>query len=282
MALKILRTVDEVRKVVSSLHSENKQIGFVPTMGFLHEGHLSLVKESKKNNDITIVSIFVNPTQFGENEDLDSYPRDFERDINLLNQLNTDYVFSPVVSEMYSSDDLTSVYVEKLSSLLCGISRPVHFKGVTTVVAKLINITEADNMYMGEKDFQQLLIINKMVKDMFWRVNVVGCPIVREEDGLAMSSRNKYLSHNEREKAVALYKSLKLAQKLYSEGIKESKQISEAMEKLISDYNGDVEYIKIIDKNSLQDVKTATGNERVVIAVRYGNTRLIDNMNLGS
>lgn len=183
---------------------------------------------------------------------------------------------------MYSSDDLTSVYVEKLSSLLCGISRPVHFKGVTTVVAKLINITEADNMYMGEKDFQQLLIINKMVKDMFWRVNVVGCPIVREEDGLAMSSRNKYLSHNEREKAVALYKSLKLAQKLYSEGIKESKQISEAMEKLISDYNGDVEYIKIIDKNSLQDVKTATGNERVVIAVRYGNTRLIDNMNLGS
>ncbi len=282
MALKLLRTVNEVRKTSMTLHSEGKSIGFVPTMGFLHDGHISLVKESISNNDATIVSIFVNPTQFGENEDLDSYPRDLKRDIDLLNELETDYVFAPDAGEMYSSNDLTNVYVNKLSSLLCGVTRPDHFKGVTTVVAKLINITEADNMYMGEKDYQQLLIIKKMVKDMFWKVNVVGCPIIREEDGLAMSSRNKYLSKKERERAVVLYKSLKFAQKLYSEGIKTTEDIAFKMENLISEHDGKVEYIKIIDKNNLSPVKIATGKERVVIAVRYGNTRLIDNMNLGA
>ena len=281
MGLQILKTVQEVRQVTSKLHSEGKTIGFVPTMGFLHKGHLSLVEESNKNNDVTIVSIFVNPTQFGANEDLDSYPRDLKRDVELLKELKTDYVFAPDTSEMYSENALTSVYVDNLSSLLCGVSRPGHFKGVTTVVAKLINITQADNMYMGEKDFQQLLIIQKMVNDMFWKVNVVGCPIIRENDGLAMSSRNKYLSASERSDAVSLYKSLRLAQSLYSQGIKSVEMIVKNMNDLIYELNGRVEYIKIIDKNTLGEVKTVSGNERVVLAVKYGNTRLIDNMNLG-
>ncbi len=275
--MKIIRSVMEMQKISSVLQGS---VGFVPTMGYLHEGHLALVKCSKRQTDYTIVSIYVNPSQFAPNEDFSSYPRDFESDRKKLEKLEVDYLFFPSDKEMYPNGFKTWVTVEEITKILCGKSRPTHFKGVTTIVNKLINITNADYIFMGEKDYQQLKVIEQMVSDLNMKTQVVGCPIIREYDGLAMSSRNKYLNKEERTRALCLYNSLKLAQKEYKKGETNPNKVKEKMKELILKNDGDIDYIEFVDKETLSSKKALDNNTRVVIAVKIGKTRLIDNMNL--
>ena len=275
--MKVIKSISEMQTIARNLKGS---IGFVPTMGFLHNGHLELVKCSLSKCDTTIVSIYVNPTQFAPNEDFASYPRDFEADREKLERLNVNYLFFPNDKEMYPNDYKTWVEVEKITKILCGKSRPTHFRGVTTIVNKLLNITNADYIYMGEKDYQQLKVITQMVKDLNMKTTVVGCPIVREQDGLAMSSRNKYLNDDERKRALCLFKSLKLAQKLYSENEKDPQKIRNRMINLIKENKGEIDYIEFVDKENLSSKKVLDDDTRVVIAVKIGKTRLIDNMNL--
>lgn len=209
----VVQKIQEMKEIAKKLKKEGKSIGFVPTMGYLHEGHLSLVRLSKQQNDITIMSIFVNPIQFGPNEDYDRYPRDFERDKSLAEKEGVDYIFYPSVEEMYPEDFKTVVSVKKITEIMCGKSRPGHFDGVATVVLKLFNIVNPDRAYFGQKDAQQLAVIKQMVKDLNLDVEIVPCPIVREQDGLAMSSRNVYLSEEERKSATVLYRALNLAKR---------------------------------------------------------------------
>ncbi len=279
---KLIKTINEMKKISKSLKLQNKKIGFVPTMGYLHKGHLSLVECSKKENDITVVSIFVNPTQFGENEDFDKYPRDLERDLKLCEDAGVDYVFAPRASEMYPEGYSTYVIMETLTDKLCGKYRPGHFKGVLTVVNKLFNIVQPDNAYFGEKDYQQLIIIKKMVEDLNMNVNVVGCPIVREEDGLAMSSRNKYLSEEERKSALSLSKALFLAKELFEKGETNPQKLKEEMKKLILSYPlvKEIQYIEIVDPITLEEKQKVEKGDRVLLAVFVGDTRLIDNIKL--
>ena len=274
--MELIKTVSEMQELASRWSGN---VGFVPTMGFLHKGHLSLVKESVKHNSITVVSIYVNPSQFSPNEDLDSYPRDLERDIDLLKSEGVDYVFFPTNQEMYPDGYLTWVEVEEISSILCGKSRSTHFKGVTTIVTKLMNLVHPTSVYMGEKDFQQLTIIKKMVMDLNMPFNIVGCPLIREADGLAMSSRNRYLSKQGRENATALYKSLYFAKDQLSKD-DDSERLSEQMSAIISKAGGEVEYIEFIDPETLKSVKKLHKGVRALLAVRIENTRLIDNMEL--
>lgn len=219
----VVKNIDEMKKICRELRKE-KTIGFVPTMGYLHEGHLSLVRRSKKENDITVVSIFVNPTQFGPNEDYNSYPRNLNRDASLLEKEDVDYVFIPEIEQMYPKDYSTYINEESLSRHLCGRSRPGHFRGVCTVVTKLFNIVKPNRAYFGQKDAQQFRVIRRMVRDLNMDVEVIECPIVREPDGLAMSSRNIYLSTEERNQALALNRSLKIAENLYRSGEKIPKE----------------------------------------------------------
>ncbi len=257
-----------------------KSIGFVPTMGYLHEGHISLVREAKKNNDVTVVSIFVNPTQFAPNEDLDKYPRDFERDKAMLEDEGVDYLFYPSVEAMYPDGFQTYVIVEGLTKVLEGASRPTHFRGVTTVVTKLFNIVKPHRAYFGKKDAQQLIVIRRMVEDLNMGIEVVGMPIVRESDGLAMSSRNKYLSPEERRDAVCLYKALGVAKNLIKSGVKDSKTILSRMRRTIEKYpRARIDYIsinRISDLSELAEIKK--GDTLISLAVFIGSTRLIDNM----
>ena len=274
--LKIIKTVSEMQGYVKSLKKANK-IGFVPTMGYLHKGHLSLVEKSIKENDITIVSIFVNPLQFGKNEDLDKYPRDFERDQNLLSAQGVDVIFFPDFEEIYPEGYKTFVEVKNIGKLYCGATRSNHFKGVTTIVLKLINIINPDFMYMGEKDFQQVFILQQMIKDLNLSVKIVRCPIIREPDGLAMSSRNAYLNGMERKNATCLYNSLILAKNSIKIGEFDPENIRKKMIQLIEKNGGVVEYIAFINKDTFKVEKKVLEKTKILLAVRIGKTRLIDN-----
>ena len=274
--MKIATTVLETRNTVKNWRKEGYTVGLVPTMGFLHEGHASLIKKCREQNDKVVVSVFVNPTQFGPNEDLEAYPRDLEKDKALCESLGADLIFHPEPSEMHQNPK-TYMNIEGLSDNLCGKSRPIHFKGVCTVVSKLFNIVAPDRAYFGQKDAQQLAIIKKMVQDMNFDVEVVGCPIVREEDGLAKSSRNTYLSDEERKAALCLSKSVKKGMEIIKEGIS-AKEVIDEMKKVINqEHLAKIDYVSMVDSLTMEDVETVDRDVLVAMAVYIGKTRLIDN-----
>jgi len=280
LKMRVITKVKEMQKVADELRKEGKIIGVVPTMGYLHEGHLSLIRIAKEKSDVVITTIFVNPLQFAPNEDYDKYPRDLERDVKLAQSAGCDIIFHPSVEEMYPENFLTYVEVEKLTKVLEGEFRPTHFRGVTTVVAKLFNITKPHIAVFGQKDAQQALIIKQMVRDLNFDIEIIVAPIVRESDGLAMSSRNVYLSESERKDATVLYQSLKLAEKLIEESERNSGVIISKMEELIkSKPTAKIDYIAIVDPNTLEKVENLSeGKEYLIaLAVRIGSTRLIDN-----
>ena len=261
-----------------SLRLQGKRIAFVPTMGYFHEGHLALMKEAKKMADCVVVSIYVNPTQFGPKEDFSKYPRDLYRDLKMTESTGVDVIFYPPDKEMYPAGYQTYVDVEKVTKNLCGMSRPGHFRGVTTICNKLFNIVKPHVAVFGKKDFQQFVSIKRMVDDLNMDLQITGLPTVREADGLAMSSRNKYLQKNERPSALTLFRSLKLAQKLYSGGEKKSSVIISKVKKLIKKADcTDIDYVKICGTNTLNDVKEIKSQSIIVLAVKVGKTRLIDN-----
>ncbi|MDH5202523.1 MAG: pantoate--beta-alanine ligase [Nitrospirota bacterium] len=255
-------------------------VGFVPTMGALHEGHISLVRRSKQENDVTVVSIFVNPTQFGPSEDFERYPRDIEGDTEKLKKEEVDIIFVPEISSIYPEGFLTNVKVKKISEKLCGAFRPGHFSGVATVVTKLLNIVKPTRAYFGLKDFQQYVIIRKLVKDLNMEVEIVGCPIVREQDGLAMSSRNAYLDKSQREAAPVVNRCLTEASELIKSGIINVYYIKEFMhEKLLKEPAVSViDYAGVYDPDTLDELSEIKGDTLIAVAVRIGETRLIDNM----
>ena len=274
--MKIATTVLETRNTVKNWRKEGYTVGLVPTMGFLHEGHASLIKKCREQNDKVVVSVFVNPTQFGPNEDLEAYPRDLEKDKTLCESLGADLILHPEPSEMYQNPK-TYMNIEGLSDNLCGKSRPIHFKGVCTVVSKLFNIVAPDRAYFGQKDAQQLAIIKKMVQDMNFDVEIVGCPIVREEDGLAKSSRNTYLSDEERKAALCLSKSVKKGMEIIKEGIS-AKEVIDEMKKVINQEPlAKIDYVSMVDSLTMEDVETVDRDVLVAMAVYIGKTRLIDN-----
>lgn len=276
--MKIVKTIDEVRQIVGQWKKEGLTVGLVPTMGFLHEGHKSLIDKAVSQNDRVVVSDFVNPTQFGEGEDLDAYPRDIERDAALCEEAGASLIFNPEPSEMYFDDCTTYVNIESLSDELCGKSRPIHFKGVCTVVSKLFNIVKPDRAYFGQKDAQQLAIIKRMVRDLNFDIEIVGCPIVREADGLAKSSRNTYLSEEERKAALILSKAVFLGQELAENGETDAEKIVNKMIELISsEPMAKIDYVQAVDAISVKPVKTIEGSVLVAMAVYIGKTRLIDN-----
>lgn len=275
--MKILTTVKEVREYVKSARMAGKTVGLVPTMGYLHEGHASLVKKSVAECDVTIVSIFVNPTQFAPNEDFDAYPRDLEHDVKLLTECGADCVFHPEADEMYFSDATTTIVPDVLSKNLCGKTRPIHFGGVCTVVGKLFNIVTPDKAFFGQKDAQQLAIIKRMVRDLNFPVEVIGCPIIREEDGLAKSSRNTYLNEEERKAALCLSQAVRIGQDMVNSGEKSTRVILDAMIKHIeSEPLAKIDYVQAVD-GSMQDVEEAGEDTLFAMAVYIGKTRLIDN-----
>lgn len=275
--MKIVSTVKEVKEQVREWRKQGLTVGFVPTMGYLHEGHLSLMKAAGENDKV-VVSIFVNPMQFGPTEDLDSYPRDLERDAALCEEVGVDLIFHPEPEEMYDAHFCSYVDMSVLTEELCGLSRPVHFRGVCTVVNKLFHIVAPDRAYFGQKDAQQLAVIKRMVKDLNMDVEVKGCPIVREEDGLAKSSRNTYLSKQERQAALVLSKSIFLGQKMAQEGETSAAAILGAMRELIENEPlAKIDYVKMVDLLTMQQVESTEGGVLVAIAVYIGKTRLIDN-----
>ncbi len=275
---RIITTKDEMRSICTAWHHEGKSVGLVPTMGFLHEGHASLIQHSVNDNDCTVVSVFVNPTQFAPNEDLESYPRDIDHDRALCEEAGADVVFHPEACEIYASGSCTGIHVEGLGAELCGKSRPTHFDGVCLVVAKLLNITQADCAYFGQKDAQQLLIIRRMVRDLDIGTQIVACPIVREDDGLAKSSRNTYLNAAEREAATVLSRALAAGRALCEEGKRDADAVREAICAVLADEPlADVEYVEVVDVETITPVRHINGAVLCAIAVRIGTTRLIDN-----
>lgn len=274
--MQVTKTVEETRKLVKDWKKQGKTIGLVPTMGFLHEGHASLIKRCREENDIVVVSDFVNPTQFGPTEDLEAYPRDFERDSRLCESLGADLIFNPEPSDMYT-DPHAYVSIDLLSETLCGKTRPIHFKGVCTVVSKLFNIVSPDRAYFGQKDAQQLAIIRKMVQDLNFDITIVGCPIIREEDGLAKSSRNTYLNPEERKAALCLSKAVKKGQEIIKAGI-DAEEVLSAMRDIINaEPLAKIDYVSMVDALNMQPVDKADRNVLVAMAVYIGKTRLIDN-----
>jgi len=279
--MRIATRVDEMKSIAEEYRKKGKRISFVPTMGYLHEGHLSLVDIARKDGDICVVSIFVNPIQFGPGEDYERYPRDVERDERLLEQRGCDVLFYPSASEMYPEDFLTRVRVEKLSNILCGKSRPGHFEGVTTVVLKLFNIVKPHVAVFGEKDYQQLVIIKRMVRDLNLDVEIVAGEIIREKDGLAMSSRNVYLDPVERKQATCLFRSMLLAQDMVKAGIRDTKTIVEAVEGFIKKFDrARIDYVKIVHPDTLEELEEIHDRARILLAVYFGKARLIDNMEI--
>lgn len=276
--MKIVKTISEVRNEVKIWKKQGLSIGLVPTMGYLHEGHKSLIERAHKENDIVVVSDFVNPVQFGPNEDLATYPRDLERDAKLCEEAGAALLFNPEPEEMYFKDFCTYVNMEVLSEELCGKTRPTHFRGVCTVVSKLFNIVTPDRAYFGQKDAQQLAIIKRMVRDLNFDIEIVGCPIIREEDGLAKSSRNTYLSTDERKAALVLSKAVKLGMDLANNGEKDADKIVNEMKKLIeTEPLAKIDYVKAVDANSIEVVSEMKPPVLVAMAVYIGKTRLIDN-----
>lgn len=274
--MKITTTVEETREIVRGWKKEGLSIGLVPTMGFLHEGHASLIRKACEQNDRVVVSDFVNPTQFGPNEDLAAYPRDFERDCALCEDIGASLVFHPEPSEMYH-DQRTYVNIEELSETLCGVTRPIHFRGVCTVVSKLFNIVTPDRAYFGQKDAQQLAIIRKMVIDLNFGIEIVGCPIVREEDGLAKSSRNTYLSPEERKAALCLSRAVKKGMEVISKGCTSESVISEMKKVIEAEPLARIDYVQVVDALNMQPVEKVDKSVLVAMAVYIGKTRLIDN-----
>lgn len=276
----IIETIQELRKVLNGHRAAGKSIGLVPTMGFLHEGHLSLIRQARAENDVVVVSDFVNPTQFAPNEDFDSYPRDIARDEELAMGAGADIIFHPSVAEMYPNGSSTFVEVEGgITKVLCGASRPSHFRGVTTVVAMLFNIVKADRAYFGQKDAQQAAVLIKMVRDMHMDIELIVCPIVREEDGLAMSSRNTYLSGEQREQAVVLNQALKLGKVAFENGESSVDKLIEVITNKINEMPlADIDYVSVYDFPTLEVINNVDKMALAAVAVRFGKTRLIDNV----
>lgn len=274
--MKVTATIKETREQIRAWKKEGYTVGLVPTMGYLHEGHGSLIKKCREENDKVVVSVFVNPTQFGPNEDLEDYPRDFRRDCELCESIGADLIFHPEPEEMYQ-DACAYVNIDTLSATLCGKTRPIHFKGVCTVVSKLLNIVTPDNAYFGQKDAQQLAIIRKMVKDLNFDIRIVGCPIVREADGLAKSSRNTYLSPEEREAALCLSRSVKKGQEVIAKGCASAQVLEEMYNVIQAEPLAKIDYISVVDALTMQPVETVDRDVLVAMAVYIGKTRLIDN-----
>jgi pantoate--beta-alanine ligase len=278
----VLKTIHEMQTEADRLRSAGKRIGFVPTMGYLHDGHLSLIRVAKQHSDITVLSIFVNPTQFGPKEDFSRYPRDFQRDERLCRQEGVDILFYPSESEMYPDGYSTYVNVEGLTDRLCGASRPGHFRGVTTIVAKLFLAVKPHAAVFGQKDAQQAAVIRKMVFDLNFDLSIVVAPIIREPDGLAMSSRNVYLSAEERTDALALNQSLQKAEFMIRKGERKTGTILRAMEDLIrSKKHAKIDYVEIVDPDTLRPLETVESSAMIALAVFVGRTRLIDNLIVG-
>ena len=274
----ICYTVKEVRTKINEWKKQGLTVGFVPTMGYLHEGHKSLMEAARAHNDKVAVSIFVNPMQFGPSEDLKTYPRDFNRDIKLCESVGVDLIFHPEPSEMYDDNFCSYVDMNGLTEELCGKSRPGHFRGVQTVVLKLFNIVKPDRAYFGQKDAQQLAVIKRMVADLNADVEIIGCPIIREADGLAKSSRNTYLSKDERAAALILSKSLDLGKKLIEQGETDAKKVIEAISNNIkTEPLARIDYVSAVDFNTIKPVDKIGKSVLIAIAVYIGKTRLIDN-----
>lgn len=274
----ILKKIDEVRAQVKEWKKQGLTVGLVPTMGYLHEGHQSLIKKSAEQNDRTVVSVFVNPIQFGPNEDLESYPRDLEADAKLCESTGADIIFNPEPEEMYADGFVSFINMTGLPNALCGLTRPIHFKGVCTVVGKLFNIVTPDRAYFGQKDAQQLAIIMRMVKDLNFDIEIVGCPIIREADGLAKSSRNIYLTPEERKAAVVLSKAVKLGQDMIADGERDAAKIVGEMKKLISaEPLATIDYVEMVNMDTMQSIEKAEGHVLCAMAVKFGKARLIDN-----
>lgn len=276
--MRIAKTIEEVRTLVKGWKAEGLSVGLVPTMGYLHEGHGSLIARARKENERVVVSIFVNPMQFGPGEDLESYPRDLEKDSAYCESLGADLIFHPEPEEMYTEGFCSYVDMSVLTEELCGLSRPVHFRGVCTVVNKLFNIVQPDRAYFGQKDAQQLAVIRRMVEDLNMDLEIVGCPIVREEDGLAKSSRNTYLSKEEREAARVLSRAVRLGEELVAAGERDAKKLVSEMAAVIEQEPlARIDYVKAVDGLSMQQIETVKLPMLVALAVFIGKTRLIDN-----
>lgn len=278
--MKIIRNIEEMKIISKEIKSKGMSLGMVPTMGFLHEGHKSLIKCAKENNDIVTVSIFVNPTQFGPDEDYESYPRDLEHDSKICQMEGVDYIFHPEPDEMYPDGYSTFVIPgERMTNILCGITRPGHFRGVCTVLTKLFSIINPDNAYFGEKDIQQLAIVRRMVKDLNLGVNINGCPIIREEDGLAKSSRNTYLNEEERKAAIILRKSILKGKEFMDNGEKNVEKIRKVIvDSINSEPLAKIDYVEIIDFDTFDRIEKLSKNTLIAMAVYIGKTRLIDNL----
>lgn len=279
--MKIISNPKQMQEFSKNVKKQGKSMGFVPTMGSLHEGHLSLIHRAKSENHIVVVSIFVNPTQFGEGEDFETYPRDIQKDGKLVEQVGADVIFHPQVHDIYPENYKTYVEVNDITDKLCGASRPGHFKGVTTIVSKLFNMVLPDKAYFGLKDAQQVAVIKQMVKDLNFPVDIIPCPIVRENDGLAMSSRNANLNDQGRKAALVLSKSLFEAEKAINHGEKDADKIRTLLKENISSQPlATIDYIKVVSGDTLEDLSKLEGNILIALAVKFGKVRLIDNIML--
>lgn len=276
--MEIVERISEVREIIAEKKEKGFHIALVPTMGYLHQGHLTLVKQAKQEGTFVVMSIFVNPLQFGPNEDLSRYPRDLEHDAKLASEAGVDLIFHPSVEEMYPQKNRTIVEVSELGNALCGLSRPGHFNGVTTVVSKLFHIVQPDRAFFGQKDYQQYLIVRQMVSDLNFPIEVISVPIVREEDGLALSSRNVFLTPEQRQEAVILSKSLAEAETLIRQGERDTARIEEKLKKKITEQSsGIVDYVEIRSAENLEKPEVINESVVIALAVKFGTTRLIDN-----
>ncbi len=279
--IEIIRTATAMQARARALRDDHKTIAFVPTMGFLHAGHLALMRTGREHSDILVVSIFVNPTQFGPGEDLEAYPRDLERDLDLLEEIGADIVFTPEPNDIYTPGFQTYISLENLPNRLCGLSRPTHFRGVATVVARLFNIVQPHTAVFGQKDYQQYVIIKRMVKDLGFDIQVIGAPTVREPDGLALSSRNAYLNPTQRESAPCLYRAMTRAARMVAEGILDAREIIDRATAFIEGHaEMQIDYITIVDPETLEDVSRIDRPVQMALAVKIGKTRLIDNLQI--
>jgi pantoate--beta-alanine ligase len=280
--MQLIQTKAQLHHALKNARASDKTVGLVPTMGYLHAGHASLMRRARQENDVVVVSVFVNPTQFGPNEDLSTYPRDAEKDIALMRAEGVDLAFFPSVEEIYPPGYTTTIDVQgPMTNTLCGRSRPGHFRGVTTVVGKLFHLTAPDRAYFGEKDAQQLAVIEKMVRDLDFDIRIVGCPIVREPDGLAMSSRNVYLSLAQRAQAPMISKALFQARDLILAGRRDVDEITAHIQKSITALDtAVVDYVSIVDSRTLADLENLSGKVLIAVAVKLGSTRLIDNIRI--
>lgn len=277
--MRIINSIQEMQTEAERLRRQGQRIGFVPTMGYLHEGHLSLVRIAQRHADVVVMSIFVNPTQFGPTEDYNEYPRDFDRDVALATSAGCHIIFNPSVTDMYPENYLTFVEVERITSVLCGRSRPTHFRGVTTIVTKLFHIVKPHVAIFGQKDAQQALVIRRMVQDLNFDIEIVVAPIMREKDGLAMSSRNIYLTPEQRQQAVALYQALMMAKTLIENGERNAQIIKDHIRQHIERLAAaTIDYIEIVDTTHLQPLTTLNGEVLIALAVKIGKPRLIDNI----